>query len=193
VSGADTTRWTVIRDAAGGDAAQEVFVDLFRDGGALDRVEPGRPGGFRAFFLGVVRNVARHVETCRGRSKERQPPNAFDPGDRAGDEESLAAAFDRAWAMALLRRAVDLHRERARGRGEAARRRVELLRLRFREGLPIRDIARRWEMEPRRLHKDYARARDEFRDVLLDVVAEHHGGSRAEAGCECSRLLELVR
>ncbi len=30
------------------DAVQEVFVECFREGGVLDRVDSGRPGGFRA-------------------------------------------------------------------------------------------------------------------------------------------------
>ena len=46
------------------DAAQDVFLGCFRDGGVLTRVEAGRPGGFRAFLFGVVRNGARQVERC---------------------------------------------------------------------------------------------------------------------------------
>ena len=40
------------------DAAQEVFLECLREGGALSRATPGRPGGFHAFLLGVVRHVA---------------------------------------------------------------------------------------------------------------------------------------
>ncbi|MCK6461756.1 MAG: sigma-70 family RNA polymerase sigma factor, partial [Planctomycetes bacterium] len=41
------------------DAAQEVFVQCFRPAGALEGVDAERSGGFRAYLLGVVRNVAR--------------------------------------------------------------------------------------------------------------------------------------
>ena len=40
------------------DAIQETFVECFKESGALTRVDRGRPGGFRAFLYGVVRNVA---------------------------------------------------------------------------------------------------------------------------------------
>ena len=40
------------------DAVQDVFVECFKDNGALGRVDPSRSNGFRAFLHGVVRNVA---------------------------------------------------------------------------------------------------------------------------------------
>src|SRR6516165_3948292 len=44
------------------DAVQEVFVECFRAGGALDAAGAGRVPHFRAFLYGVVRNVARRFE-----------------------------------------------------------------------------------------------------------------------------------
>src|SRR5262245_61258276 len=52
------------------DAVQEVFVECFRRGGALERVEPDRAGGFRPFLFGVVRNVALRLEARRARRRE---------------------------------------------------------------------------------------------------------------------------
>ena len=43
------------------DTVREVFVACFRAGGALKGVDDDRRGGFRAFFLGVLRGVARAV------------------------------------------------------------------------------------------------------------------------------------
>ena len=40
------------------DVIQEVFVEAYRDGGVLERADQQAPGGFRAFFYGVIRNVA---------------------------------------------------------------------------------------------------------------------------------------
>ena len=71
-----------------------------------------------------------------------------------------------------------LQRDRATERGLDAIQRVELLRLRFEENLPIRDIAVRWDTDPAIVHKSYAIARKEFRSALLEVVAFHHPGSR---------------
>jgi RNA polymerase sigma-70 factor (ECF subfamily) len=44
------------------DTLQDVFVECFREGGLLERAEPDRPGGFRAYLYGAVRKVALRVE-----------------------------------------------------------------------------------------------------------------------------------
>jgi RNA polymerase sigma-70 factor (ECF subfamily) len=99
----------------------------------------------------------------------------------------------RAWAVARVREAAQLQEEHARQAGPAALRRVELLRLRFHEGLPIRDIANRWQTDPALLHHEYARARKEFRGALTEIVAFHHPGSPVEIDQECDKLLSLFR
>jgi len=173
------------------DAVQEVFYDCFRRNGALTRLDPCRPGSFRAFLYGVIRNVARRVETRRVRNREVQAGSSGVP--EPVDEGRLSVAFDRAWAVSILRQAVKRHADLARDGTEAARRRVEILRLRFREGVPLRDVAGRLDMDPARVHKEYATARDEFRAALLAVVAFHHPGSRAEIERECLELIALTR
>jgi RNA polymerase sigma-70 factor (ECF subfamily) len=75
---------------------------------------------------------------------------------------------------------------RARAAGADAARRVELLKLRFGEEMPIRDIARLWNADAARLHHEYATAREEFRAALRDVVAEHQPG---DAFAEAERLI----
>src|SRR5215510_13756666 len=77
------------------DAVQEVFLDCFREGGVLERAEPERGGGFRAFLFGVIRNAARHFETRRAREIERKGPSSFHPERMAAEEGSLSRAFDR--------------------------------------------------------------------------------------------------
>jgi RNA polymerase sigma-70 factor (ECF subfamily) len=172
------------------DAVQDVFVECFRPRGALDRLDPARANGFRAFLYGVARNVALRRESRRPRELA---PDAAAPLEAVPDDHtSLSRVFDRAWAKAILREAARVQEERARAAREEAVRRVELLRLRFHEGLPIRDIARRWGTEAAVLHHEYARAREEFRSALLDVVAFHHPGGTAEAEEECRKLLELL-
>ena len=163
------------------DAVQDVFLDCFAENGALARVDPGREGGFRAFLLGVVRNVAKRVEARR---KEAQPPSGF---DAASPDEPFTDAFDRAWAQSIMRQAGERMAERARADARA-RRRVELLRLRFSEGHPMREIAALWGADPREIEYDYDRAREEFTAALHEVVRAHHPDGDAEA--ECARLLE---
>jgi RNA polymerase sigma-70 factor (ECF subfamily) len=89
-----------------------------------------------------------------------------------------------------VREAVALHARRASERGEDAVRRVEILRLRFAEDLPVREIARRLEADPARVHHQYAQARQEFREVLRDVVRFHHPGEAGAVDAECARLLQ---
>jgi DNA-directed RNA polymerase specialized sigma24 family protein len=168
------------------DAAQDVFVECFRAGGLLDKVDPRRDGGFRAFLLGAARNVARRHET-------RVRPVAELPAELPADDTSPADAFDRAWARALVREAGRVQMERARASGPAAVRRVELLRLRFGGGLAIREIAVRWGVDAAKLHHEYATARHEFRSALRDVVAFHHpGAAPGEVDRECGELLGLL-
>jgi RNA polymerase sigma-70 factor (ECF subfamily) len=174
------------------DALQEVFVECFKQGGVLARVERERVGGFRPFLYGAVRNVALRFETKRARAREHQVPQGVDLDCLPSDDEGLSRAFDRAWARSLLREAARLQEQRAKELGEDARRRVELLRLRFQEGLPIRDIAGRWQVEPARLHHEYARARQEFKAALMAVVEFHHPGSPQQIEEECGHLLTLV-
>jgi RNA polymerase sigma-70 factor (ECF subfamily) len=176
------------------DAVQEVFVECLKHDGALGRVSDDRPGGFRAFFYGLVRNVAWRVERTRARRREEQPAGTSEAVGLvvAESEESLSHAFDRAWARMIMREAAERQAARAATSGDAARRRVELLRLRFQEGLPIRAIARRWGVEPAALHHEYARARAEFRDALLDVMASYHPDAPGEAERDCRDLLTLL-
>ena len=174
------------------DAVQEVFVACFQRGGALDRLDPDRPGGFRAFLYGVVRIVALRAEAGRRRGKQREPPDGYDPWQVPADDTRLSRAFDHAWARALMAEAAARHAEDAERAGEAAVGRVELLRLRFHDGLPVREIARRRGCDPDAVHRDYARARKEFRDALTAVVAFHHPGTPAEVDRTCAELLGLL-
>jgi RNA polymerase sigma-70 factor (ECF subfamily) len=107
-------------------------------------------------------------------------------------EDSLSHVFDRAWARAVVREAAERQAVLAAEAGEAAVRRVELLRLRFHDGMPIREIARLWDMDAAVLHHEYARARREFLAALRDVIASHHPGSREVVDGECAQLLSLL-
>jgi RNA polymerase sigma-70 factor (ECF subfamily) len=152
------------------DAVQEVFLDCFREGGALAKANPGHGNSFRAFLYGVVMNVARRFERARARA-------------------GLPLLFDRAWAEALMGQAAMLQTVRAREVGPDAERRVELLRLRFQNDLPVREIAQRWGADAARVHHEYAKAREEFHQALHDVVKEHHGGNHGDVERECERLV----
>ena len=174
------------------DTIQQVFLECYRKGGALERLDPHRLGGFRAYLYGIVRNVARHGERRAGKSFGQVTEQEL-LRQLPVDESSLSKVFDRAWAKALVLEARRALHRRAVGLDEAARRRVQLLRLRFHDNLPIREIARLWQTDPKQLHREYAKAREEFRQTLKDVVAEHCPGTPQEIDTQCRELLDLLR
>lgn len=188
------SRWRGTRQAQEiEDVVQDVFLDCFRSGGAVGRADPGHGGGFRAYLFGVVRNVALRAERAQARDRLRPGAEDWDPDARSRDEPGPSTLFDRAWAASVLREAGRRMEERAALGDDDSRRRVEMLRLRFGEGLPIREIAERWHVDPARLHHAYARAREEFRAALLEVVAFHHPADPGEVAREAERLLDLFR
>lgn len=215
----ESTCWTLIRDAAAGnpsdreelarrylstvraylsarwrgaalrddldDATQEVFVECFRQGGAVEVAAAGRVPHFRAFLYGVVRNVARRFESRPGRTAGPLP-------DTTADDECQSRLFDRTWAQAIMAEAAQLQRQRAAEGSPEAVQRVELLRLRFEENLPIRAIAELWGTDAARLHHAYALARQEFRAALLAVLSFHEPGGPAELEQEAVSLLQAL-
>ena len=173
------------------DAMQDVFLECFKNGGALDRVESRRSGGFRAFLYGVTRNVTRRFEEKSGRSKEVTFGSTLKESPQLA-EEDLERAFDRAWARSIVKQSVEVQRRKAAEEGAEAKKRVELLRLRFQEARPIREIAVEWDVDAAALHHDYARARREFEAALKEVVAFHLPGAPADVAQECHQLLSLL-
>src|SRR5579871_3572583 len=87
------------------DAAQEVFLECFRQNGALDRADRHRD--FRPFLYGVVRHVALRLESRRLRLEGRALglSDAPEPVDSGADQ---SREFDRAWARSLMREAARL-------------------------------------------------------------------------------------
>jgi RNA polymerase sigma-70 factor (ECF subfamily) len=174
------------------DAVQEVFLECFRQGGILGRSDPDLAGGFRAFLYGVTRNIALRVEARLNRYGRTEPPEGLDLERVASEDPSLSQEFDKAWAAGVLVEAGQVQAEQAKQMGLAAVRRVDLLRLRFQEGLPIRDIARRWGVEPAVVHREYAKARQEFKAALLQVLTFHCPGSQEHVEQQCADLLAIL-
>ncbi len=174
------------------DSVQEVFLECFKEHGVLDCAPTIKSREFRSFLYGVARHVALRVEERHAKQLDRPGAEAFDGSGRMADDTSLSKVFDRAWAHSIMREAGELHAAQAHDAGEAARRRVELLRLRFQEGLNIRDIAKLWEIDPATLHHQYALARKEFERALRDVVSARQPGSAESIRDTCLELLSLL-
>jgi DNA-directed RNA polymerase specialized sigma24 family protein len=158
------------------DVVQDVFVECLRRGGALENFDLSQGAASGPSSTASPRNVAQPRESHGPREQSPESSAALDA--IPDDHTSLSRDFDRAWAKAILREAARLQEDQARAAGAKALRRVELLRLRFHDGLPIRDIACRWGCDAAVLHHEYARAREEFRAALLDVVASIRRASR---------------
>jgi len=176
------------------DALQDVFLECFRSGGALERADATREGGFRAFLYGVARNVALRVEGRRAKRVRGVESVGVDIDELEAEELSISASFDRSWARSVMREAARLHQEKASAGGVAALRRVELLRLRFGEGMPVREIASQLGVEDRdAIHREIRRARAEFTEALQEVVAfDLPSATAAEVSRECQRLQDLL-
>ena len=175
------------------DALDEVFLECFRTGGALELVEAARRGGFRAFFFGVIRNVARRHEQALTRRRELPPPTGFTVDAQRASDTSLSRALDRAWAKAVLKRADARYRQEEQARGSGGERRAELLRLRFEEGLSIRAIAEQWNEDAAKLHQDYRRARRQFRRYLEEELSLHGQQSEDDAARLWRDFLSFLR
>ena len=220
-SASDTqTRWTMIHAAAGGskdalnqfaeryeqtvrnclaarwnrshrialidDAVQEVFIECIRPGGALSKANSESPSGFRGYLFGVMRNVMLRYET-------RPMPGHAELPDVVLDECTVGRLFDREYAQATVKEASLLQSRTAESLGPEAVRRVELLQARFYDGLPIREIAERWCVDPGWLHHQYAKARNEFLAALMKVVADSQpSATQAENEITCKELLSML-
>jgi len=173
------------------DAVQEVFVECLRENGVLSRADSER-GDLRGLLFGVTRKIAaRFEERARRRlAGDHDAQSALD-AIRAR-EPSLSHVFDREWARTLVRLAGEHMRDQAAAGDSGARLRVELLRLRFAEGLPVREVAAQWGMDPDGVHRAYAKAREEFRACLKIVIAEHAVRSGGDLEAEVPRVLALL-
>lgn len=174
------------------DAVQEVFLECFKHDGILSRAERDRHGGFRAFFYGVVRNTALRFERKHNQDRAHCPTNSLDPDGVHSEDPTLSQVFDKAWARSIVQEAVLLHRERARSFGWRQMLRVEILRLRFEEGLPIREIAQRLHLPSDLAHKEYAKARKAYHEVLKDVVTAHNPSGTGDVDEQCRQVLRLL-
>ena len=121
------------------------------------------------------------LATCRSRSK----PVCTD--------DSPSLVFDRAWARAIVQHAAALYMEHAESEGGAAHRRATILAMRAGEGLPIRKIAARLDVEADQAHRDYAAARRAYQEQLREVVRATLGVEAVRVDDELHQLQEILR
>ncbi len=186
-------RWQhnpVIAEVA--DAVQEVFVDCFKPSGVLERADRNRDAGFRAFFYGVARTTAWGFERAHATKLDRDSQGGLDAEEMPADGDELTKVFDREWARSVVQEAAFVHRQRAETVGGRELLRVEILRLRFEGGQPIREIASQLKLTPELAHKEYSRARKSYRIVLEEVVSAHYPSDGTAVGERCREVLRLL-
>jgi RNA polymerase sigma-70 factor (ECF subfamily) len=172
------------------DGVQEVFLECLKGKGPLHRADAQRASSFKAYLYGIVRNIARRMEE---HSRAWQRESSSELKSVPANDTSLNTVFDRAWARTLLKQAADVQAQNAAAQGAVAQRRVELLKLRFTENRPIREIAELWGLDPSYLHRQYALAREEFQEALRQVVLFHHPQSARQLDRKCQELLAALR
>ncbi len=186
-----------LRTADAEDAVQEFFARLLRlESLATVRRERGR---FRSFLLGAFNHHLADLHDRERAAKRggdrvvRLDTAAWEASAPASAERAPDAAFDRAWAVALLGRVL----ERLRVEHEAAGRRewfetlAPCLAGRTSEG-PQADVAARLGMSEAAVRVAVHRLRKRYRDVLREEVAQTVGGP-AEVEAELRHLLAAVR
>ena len=172
------------------DASQDVFLECFQPDGPLTKVDRNRR--FRTYLYGIVRNIALRIEQPR-RQADVQAASASRFAKIESREADLERVFDRAWALQVLKETAELQMARARLAGNEAERRVELLRLRIEENLPVRVIAQQWDDDAGRLHRELSKAKVEFRNLLREIVSGRHPlASAAEVDDECREIVSVV-
>jgi len=175
------------------DAVQEVFLECFKHGGVLDRHDQITRGSFRGFFYGVVRNVALRIESRAARRQESQPTTDIDLDAMEGADARLSQIFDQAWARSLLREAVERMGHEALKEGDAAKKRLHLLHLRFYEGLTLREAAVRLDLETQKVYREFDRALKVFKAILREVVSFHCPDSPTRADHEFNLLINMFQ
>ncbi|MCA8957644.1 MAG: sigma-70 family RNA polymerase sigma factor [Planctomycetes bacterium] len=174
------------------DLVQEVFVECFKQGGALQRADPTRD--FKSFLLGIVANIRRRaweVHTRRRLEQEGEP-------HELPDDSGVSVTLDRRYAKELFRAALEHVKQRAvsaRGRSFNAH---DLLIRRYRDDEAPRAIAASirsdgGECTAKQVSDAAGKAKDEFRDALeTELRARHPDCSAEEISRMGAELLTLI-
>jgi len=167
------------------EASHEAVIQLFKPGGALTTLEPGRGSGFRAFLFGVVRNVALMLERSARRA-DVATAIEIDPATIEDENASLSRVFARAWFDMIAAEARSAMAARPGARCKAAYRCLEL---RYLDGVPPRDIAKRVDLDVKDVYELLRTGRNEYRSALLEVMATYYpNASEAELEQRCREL-----
>jgi DNA-directed RNA polymerase specialized sigma24 family protein len=150
------------------DAAQEVFLECCRPGGALSRIDRGRRVRIVAYLHGVVGNVAARVERREARQLARRARYRTGWLCRPTDGEAAIDAVARAALRAAVRAAVQALSLEPATAGHSL---AELVQLHFGAAQPVRAIAAAWQLPAARVHALRRRACRRLRRRLARTLS----------------------
>ncbi len=90
----------------------------------------------------------------------------------------LSLAFDRVWERHIMK--------------HTAAERIELLRLRLQDAVPIRTIAERCDPSAEQVHPECNKACKDSREALLAIITFHHPDNLERARAERADLLAVL-
>ena len=140
----------------------------------------------------VVGHVADRIERTNGVRRMAQEPSGTGLDAFAHTEATLSRVFDRAWVEMVTRSAWLRMAERV-DRGAEGRDRIQILDLRFKEGLSSGEIAERLGLESGYVYQQLRNAKRDFRTALIEVVGSYHpDASKDELEARCVELIALL-
>lgn len=148
---------------------QEAIFECLRPGGALTHFDSRRGIEFEGYLRGVARNVAARVERREARYAARWHGSSL-PTANCTAESDLPERLGRRSMGQAVRKAIALLDAEPAVPGHSY---GELIRLHFREGLAVRQIAARWCLPPAQVHELRRGACTRLRRLLMRIGIAH--------------------
>lgn len=170
------------------DVVQEVLLELLGKPEVLARAEPGQGSRFRYYLMNLAwRSALNHLRHARRRDHPGIPDDAEAP---PGADQ--LAAMDRAWALSVLRQALDEVRRRS-ADGTLEPEAFAVLRAHLVEGRGLREIGAGLGCSAATCSRRLARARTLLRQAIaerLRLAGELRPGEDEHRACTV--LLEAL-
>jgi RNA polymerase sigma factor (sigma-70 family) len=166
------------------DLTQDFFTQMVLEGSLVDDFA-GR-SSFRAFLKKSVNNFmknAAQAEKCQKRGGDARRISLsmadFDMGELLPDAQSLTPeqVFDKAWKRVVLAQAMDLLEQRLRADGKEVYFRV-FERYDLNSDASYKEVGDAFGLDADTVKNYLTRARQEFRQALMDVVADYVGNDK---------------
>lgn len=160
------------------DLVQDVYMEVFKDGGALRNANADYPAGFRGYLRGLCRNIAFRARDRDPRAEVQPETGALDVADPAARDP--VHAVELAYARSVIRETLDGMRHAATRAGDSERlKALEIFRRRIFHDEKPKDIAAALGIAYTEVTEASRVARTWFETALFDkLLAIHRGDER---------------